>query len=54
MNNSCQPCIPKIEVFNKTPAKGAPIIVDNNSEVSIKEVARALSFGVNQRGNNTE
>ena len=54
IKSSCQPCRPNNEVSGRTPASGAPTIVEINSDVSISEVALARSPAANQRGNNTE
>ena len=54
MNNSCQPKRPKKECSRRTPAIGAPMMVERSSDVSMSDVARARSEAVNQRGNRRE
>ena len=42
------------EVASKIPANGPPMILENNKDVNIKEIAFARSFGKNQFGINNE
>lgn len=51
MNNSCQPKRPKKECSSRTPAIGAPMMVERSRDVNMSDVARARSEVVNQRGN---
>ena len=54
INNVRHPCKPKKVVSSNTPANGPPIILENNRDVSIKEIAFARSLGKNQLGINKE
>ena len=54
INSSCQPKRPKKECSRRTPAIGAPMIVERSSDVNMSDVARASSAAVNQRGNKRE
>ena len=45
---------PKNVVSSNTPANGPPIMLENNRDVSIKEIAFARSLGKNQLGINKE
>ena len=49
-----QPCKPKKVVSNKIPANGPPMMLENNKDVNIKEIAFARSFGKNQFGMSNE
>ena len=54
MKSVRHPCKPKNVVSSNTPANGPPMILENNKDVSIKEIAFARSFGKNQLGINKE
>ena len=54
MKSVRQPWRPKNVVSSKIPANGPPMILENNKDVNIKEIAFARSFGKNQFGMSNE